>query len=424
MSTKTIPTNLPADITAQNEELLRIVEKQRIVIQNLQRSLALMTDERDNLLERNQDLEQERLVNGHGSNTRTSDGPVPPPRSPYRQNTSSPSNQQSQLDTGCATVWEPTLPSTYSYDRKPALEQNGSSSTQNSHHQEPSSPQQLQTSRSMTTNEQSRMDDGHITQQQHDPKDEQQRKYAEEQARRQREQEAYVEEQTRLHRQAMEEQMRRQRQQQDSSSYNDSQPRRQRQQDTQAEEQQQARWHRYQQDEQQHHAVTSSDIHVDEQTRLYHHQQQEAYYAYTTDEPQSPALPSTPRTSEGQHGPFTSGPMAGISVKVLGSNIFTNDKGQEVIAFTISVRGKTSDDPNAAPQEQWRIQKHYSDFLALDAQVQHNGTCTLPTLYSLSCISSSNHTIVQSNNILASFLTVPCLPPMLLTKWTNARFGI
>lgn len=422
MSTKTVPANLPADITAQNEELLRIVEKQRIVIQNLQKSLAIMTDERDNLLERNQDLEQERLVNGHGNSTRTSDGPVPPPRSPYRQNTSSPSNQQPQQDTGCATVWEPTLPSTYSYDRKPALEQgsSGGSSPQNSHHQEPPSPPQLQTSRSLTTHD--RIDDdrnGYLVQQ-HKDEQQQQRRYAEEQAqrqreeqaqrqreeqaqrqrdqeayaeeqarlqrqadeqaRRQREQEAYVEEQTRLHRQAMEEQMRRQRQQ---DGYNDSQPRRQRHQDTHAEDQ--ARWHRYQQDEQQqqqHHAVTSPDIHVDEQARLYHHQQQqEAYYAYTTDEPQSPALPSTPRTHEGQyHGPFTPGPMAGISVKILGSNIFTNDKGQEVIAFTISVRGKTSDDPNATPQEQWRIQKHYSDFLALDAQVQPPpmATCTHP----------------------------------------------
>ncbi|KAI7883258.1 RhoGAP-domain-containing protein [Lichtheimia hyalospora FSU 10163] len=400
MSTKTVPANLPADITAQNEELLRIVEKQRIVIQNLQKSLALMTDERDNLLERNQDLEQERLVNGHGNNARTSDGPVPPPRSPYRQNTSSPSHQQSQ-DAGCATVWEPTLPSTYSYDRKPALEQGGgSNSPPSNHHQEPPSPPQLQTSRSMTTNESARIDDnrnGYISQQQQDYRnaeaykdEQQQRKHAEEQARRQREeqaqrqreqeeqarlqrqadeqarrqreQEAYVEEQTRLHRQAMEEQMRRQRQ----DSYNESQPRRQqRQQDTHTEEQ--TRWHRYQSQEelQQHHAVSSSDIHQQQQQ-----QQQETYYAYTTDEPQSPALPSTPRIHEGQHGPFTPGPMAGISVKILGSNIFTNDKNQEVIAFTISVRGKTSDDPNAVPQEQWRIQKHYSDFLALDAQLK------------------------------------------------------
>lgn len=51
-----------------------------------------------------------------------------------------------------------------------------------------------------------------------------------------------------------------------------------------------------------------------------------------------------------------------LSVKVLGSNITTNHKGKGVISFTISVQ-RGSD-------ELWRIEKLYSDFLALDAQLK------------------------------------------------------
>ncbi|ORZ02870.1 hypothetical protein BCR43DRAFT_520118 [Syncephalastrum racemosum] len=148
MSTKVaaqahMPPNMPTDLTAQNEELWRIVEKQRVVIQNLQNSLSKMTAERDGLLERNQDLEEQQQQqqekqgrhspvqnetlagparsntmgglstefleasmfgssssssssnnnnnnnsnsNGSGAITNSNPSPVPPPRSPYRQN--------------------------------------------------------------------------------------------------------------------------------------------------------------------------------------------------------------------------------------------------------------------------------------------------------------------------------------------------
>ncbi|KAI9493695.1 hypothetical protein BDB00DRAFT_928826 [Zychaea mexicana] len=58
--------------------------------------------------------------------------------------------------------------------------------------------------------------------------------------------------------------------------------------------------------------------------------------------------------------------LAGINVKVLGSNITTNTKGKGVILFTISVR-KDMDD---MARELWRIEKLYSDFLALDSKLK------------------------------------------------------
>ena len=57
--------------------------------------------------------------------------------------------------------------------------------------------------------------------------------------------------------------------------------------------------------------------------------------------------------------------LAGIDVKVLGSNITTNSKGKGVVSFTISVR-KDMDD---LTRELWRVEKLYSDFLQLDGKV-------------------------------------------------------
>lgn len=54
--------------------------------------------------------------------------------------------------------------------------------------------------------------------------------------------------------------------------------------------------------------------------------------------------------------------LDGVSVKVLGSNITTNDKGKGVVSFTISV-GQNAD------EELWCIEKRYSHFLTLDTKV-------------------------------------------------------
>ncbi|KAL0073599.1 hypothetical protein F4703DRAFT_1896349 [Phycomyces blakesleeanus] len=67
--------------------------------------------------------------------------------------------------------------------------------------------------------------------------------------------------------------------------------------------------------------------------------------------------------------------IANISIKVVGSNIKTNDRGKEVISFTISV-GKKHPGPEDESQlyeeyeELWRVEKLYSDFLGLDSKLK------------------------------------------------------
>ena len=88
-------------------------------------------------------------------------------------------------------------------------------------------------------------------------------------------------------------------------------------------------------------------------------------------EPATPTTPNIPQQPSSPHdGGFSSGPMAGINTRVIGSDTIRNDKGKEVVTFTISVRKATdTSDPNSPLEELWQIQKLYSDFLALDAQV-------------------------------------------------------
>ncbi|KAI9495042.1 hypothetical protein BDB00DRAFT_927736 [Zychaea mexicana] len=60
--------------------------------------------------------------------------------------------------------------------------------------------------------------------------------------------------------------------------------------------------------------------------------------------------------------------LGDVSVKVVGSNIKTNDRGKEVIAFIIAVNRKSSMD--SEQHELWRVEKLYSDFLDLDTQLK------------------------------------------------------
>ncbi|KAI8353623.1 hypothetical protein EDC96DRAFT_566900 [Choanephora cucurbitarum] len=66
--------------------------------------------------------------------------------------------------------------------------------------------------------------------------------------------------------------------------------------------------------------------------------------------------------------------MANVHVKIVGSNIKPNDKGKEVISFIVSV-GHYHEDQFV---ERWRVEKLYSDFLGLDAKLkaQRNRTIT------------------------------------------------
>lgn len=63
------------------------------------------------------------------------------------------------------------------------------------------------------------------------------------------------------------------------------------------------------------------------------------------------------------------GNMANVCIKVVGSNIKPNDKGKEVISFILSVGSLNEEDRDAKFEERWRVEKLYSDFLSLDSKV-------------------------------------------------------
>lgn len=72
-----------------------------------------------------------------------------------------------------------------------------------------------------------------------------------------------------------------------------------------------------------------------------------------------------------------SGPMAGIQIAVLSSKNFVNEKiNQDIVCFTLSVRKTPDANPQGPPEELWRIQKLYSDIVALDTKVREERTQT------------------------------------------------
>lgn len=121
-----------------------------------------------------------------------------------------------------------------------------------------------------------------------------------------------------------------------------------------------------------------------EDNRHYQYQQQQQQHsdvmARYREEPKTPVSPAsrgnnypvqTTNRQQQQQQQVGMGnvSIASIVIKVIGSHTFTNDKGKEVIAFTISVRKPAdSADPDGPLKELWRVQKLYSDFLALDTQ--------------------------------------------------------
>ncbi|KAI8390997.1 uncharacterized protein BYT42DRAFT_490709 [Radiomyces spectabilis] len=62
-------------------------------------------------------------------------------------------------------------------------------------------------------------------------------------------------------------------------------------------------------------------------------------------------------------------PMAGVIIRVIGSNLSTNKKGKNVASFTISIGRHVND----AFEELWRVEKSYSDILDFDAQLRRHG---------------------------------------------------
>ncbi|KAI8340556.1 hypothetical protein BC941DRAFT_417556 [Chlamydoabsidia padenii] len=80
------------------------------------------------------------------------------------------------------------------------------------------------------------------------------------------------------------------------------------------------------------------------------------------------SLSSNSSTTSAAAGPFVGG-ITNIAVKVLGSNIRQNEKSREVISFIISV-GKKPDEFNMEYEELWRVEKLYSHFLELDSKLK------------------------------------------------------
>ncbi|KAG0098483.1 hypothetical protein BGZ93_011386, partial [Podila epicladia] len=63
-----------------------------------------------------------------------------------------------------------------------------------------------------------------------------------------------------------------------------------------------------------------------------------------------------------------------MSVLIVGSNIRTNDKAKEILTFVISVGHQVRESENSYPHresdEQWRVEKQYSDFVNLDSKLR------------------------------------------------------
>jgi hypothetical protein len=67
------------------------------------------------------------------------------------------------------------------------------------------------------------------------------------------------------------------------------------------------------------------------------------------------------------------GNMSNVCVKVVGSTIKPNEKGKEVVSFVISVGSVNEENEDRSQfDERWRVEKLYSDFLTLDSQVMKN----------------------------------------------------
>ncbi|KAI9301959.1 hypothetical protein BJ944DRAFT_128634 [Cunninghamella echinulata] len=84
--------------------------------------------------------------------------------------------------------------------------------------------------------------------------------------------------------------------------------------------------------------------------------------------PSTTIQPQSTDNNNNNHNPLATG-ITNISLKVLGSNIRQNEKGREVISFIISV-GKKPDETNLEFEELWRVEKLYSHFLDLDAKIK------------------------------------------------------
>ncbi|KAI9270379.1 hypothetical protein BDA99DRAFT_602704 [Phascolomyces articulosus] len=97
---------------------------------------------------------------------------------------------------------------------------------------------------------------------------------------------------------------------------------------------------------------TEDDMDEDEPVKQ---QQQQPVYQY-------------PPPQDEEKATLTAKNINSVMVKVIGSNITTNDRGRELVSFVISV-GKRGTEY----EELWRVQKLYSDFIALDTKIKAQG---------------------------------------------------
>ncbi|KAI9313729.1 hypothetical protein BX666DRAFT_1879969 [Dichotomocladium elegans] len=263
------------------DQLWKIIENQRVAIQNLQKENAILTSERDGLRDRINQLEQQLFAqeetNGSGSGAIAAHGPTLPPRSPYRATKPVMDEDHSSNIHRPSTppLPPPPLPPPFS-ERRPSTP--ASPIAQHTSPQTPTSPQQII----------------------------------------EKDAQLYAQYQMSLQKREPQNQPLQQQQQQQPSPA----PR---------------------------HTTSTEDKR--------HEQQQN----------------DITRPSE-----LSQRNIDKVVIKVLGSNIKTNDKGREVVSFIISVGNQKGacTDPGAF-EELWRVEKLYSDILALDAKIKSRGDHTI-----------------------------------------------
>ncbi|KAG0173293.1 hypothetical protein DFQ29_008023 [Apophysomyces sp. BC1021] len=375
MSTKVAPpAQLPDDFAAQNDQLWKIIEKQRFIIQDLQKALSKITAERDALLKKNRELEQngptpskasDYFDSRHQRHTQPeavlsttepcdSTSPVPPPRSPYRQHSSKDIVTPATFNTTSNTTpnpnpnYCPPNDNSESNECRPAPLKLAASPT-SSRVKEPaefvesprnaslfSQPSSTTSPRSLHDLPFSSMDnildkDAQIFAKYHEAV---QRKDGSNAPHPSPVVDPFA---NRSHRPSKTQEFAMIRTEHDHPLSLGR-------------------------------TETASDRKTDgdEFSRT---QRQDMIYT-SNDEDKYMMFSEQVNVVETQHFTLTNNSMAGIWVKVLGSNIKPNEKGKEVVSFVISI-GKASDLTDGATMEElWRVEKLHSDFLALDAQLK------------------------------------------------------
>ncbi|KAH8547621.1 hypothetical protein BGW37DRAFT_510215 [Umbelopsis sp. PMI_123] len=290
-------TSTPDSLQGQNDQLWKIIEKQRLIIQNLQKDLTRMTAEKDQLQNKVEELEKKAKLPTLSLNMPPDDevdspsSPVPPPRSPYRQNTT---KERSQLATvESLQIASPEDPEIQAPRESTTATTDSDAQLFAKYHQSsrPSRDSMLPPARLIPEHDVS---------------------------------------------------LRAASPPPPRSGYRSPSP--------------------VDMPQYVHDSIRESTLGMSD------------YEDLPTPPPKASSHGTTPPPSS-SNNIFSNEMIAGICIKVTGSNITTNEKGKEVVSFIISV-GKRLDSSNGTDtsedemEELWRVEKLYSDFLALDTKIK------------------------------------------------------